>query len=231
MTNNSMTNHTLPVIAIMIGVICIVLTLVAFASVFPPPTVRPTQTVIQPTSSPSSPYQPEIIPIPTETPDLTPTATIEPTDTPWPAFTPTVTPTSMLINGPLPDLTVTGLNDPICVPDHIGTIFGFTVYVHNIGRVPTRSFGPFDVGVYIILGQHRYGLDEWRTKFNGVVGTSNLKISNLDPKGDTKLILVIDLLGNKNFGIEVIANSGEYPIPEVDTTNNTLIKYYSVYCY
>lgn len=231
MANNPRPKYSIQVIAAIIGFVAIFVTVVAFAFVFSPPTLKPTPTTIQPTSSLSSRYQPEIIPIPTDTPDLAGTVTMEPTNTPAPTLIPKVTSTYTLVNGPLPDLTVTGISGPICVPDHIGTVFEFTIYVRNIGRARTRSFGSFDIGVFLIVGQRRYGLDEWASKFNGVIGTSNMEISNLNPNQDIKLSLVIDLNGNKNFGIEVIANSGANTIPEADTTNNTLIKYYSLYCY
>jgi len=231
MANNSRSKFSIPVIAIIIGIIGVCVTVVAFAFVFSPPAFKQTPSAVLPTAISSSRYQPEIIPIPTDTLDLSGTATNMLTDAPVTTFSPTLTPTSTLINGPLPDLIVTGLSDPFCVPDHIGTIFRFTFFVRNIGRAPTRSFGPFDVGVYIILGQRTYELDEWAAKFNSVVGTSNLEISNLNPNGDIKLTLVIDLIGNRDFGIEVKANSGANPVPEADTTNNALIKYYSAYCY
>jgi hypothetical protein len=83
----------------------------------------------------------------------------------------------------------------------------------------------------LILGQRRYSLDEWDTQFDGVIGTSNLQVSNLNPNDDIKFTVVIDLKGNKTFGVEVIANSGESLIGEADTTNNTLTKYFSGYCY
>ena len=83
----------------------------------------------------------------------------------------------------------------------------------------------------MILGQQRYSLDEWATEFNGVVGSSVTEVFNLNPNGDIKFTVVIDLKGNKDFGIEVVANSGENPIREADTTNNALIKYYTSSCY
>jgi len=64
-----------------------------------------------------------------------------------------------------------------------------------------------------------------------VIGTSRLEVSNINPNDDLKFTVVIDLKGNKYFGVEVTANSGENPIREADTTNNTLIKYFSGYCY
>jgi hypothetical protein len=146
-----------------------------------------------------------------------------------PFVLPTILSTSQLLQ--LPDLIVTGLSEPVCVPDRPGTILEFTFYVRNIGRASTRSFGLFEVGVYLILGQVRYGLDEWAEEFDGVIGASRLEVPNLNPNDDLKFTVVIDLKGNKDFGVEVIANSGEDPIREADTTNNTLIKYFSVYCY
>lgn len=85
--------------------------------------------------------------------------------------------------------------------------------------------------MYFILGQRRYSLEEWDTTFNGLVGSSVTEVFNLNPNGDIKFTVVIDLKGNKNFGIEVVANAGENPIREADTTNNSQIKYFSVYCY
>jgi hypothetical protein len=233
MTNNSNSNHTLSVIAIIIGVMGIFATVVAFAFVFSPPTLEPTPTTTIPTSSPSNGYEPEMIPLTTNTPGRTQAETVAPSNTPFPTRTPfvlpTIVPTSQLLQ--LPDLTVTGLSEPVCVPDRPGTILEFTFYVRNIGRASTRSFGPFDVGVYLLLGEVRYGLDEWANEFKGVIGASNLEVSNLNPNDDLKFTVVIDLRGNKNFGVEVTANSGETPIREADTTNNTLIEYFSAYCY
>jgi hypothetical protein len=137
--------------------------------------------------------------------------------------------TSQLLQ--LPDLTVTGLSEPVCVPEYESTILEFTFFVRNIGRASTRNFGVFDVGVFFILGQRRYSLEEWETQFDGVIGTSNMVVSNLNPNDDIKFTVVIDLIGNKDFGIEVVANSGEIPIREADMTNNTLLKYFSGYCY
>ncbi|NJC97904.1 MAG: hypothetical protein FIB03_16470 [Anaerolineae bacterium] len=184
---------------------------------------------MQPTSIPSRQYQPEVIPPPTYTPKQT--STISPTGTPAVIFTPTATPLSLSINGPLPDLIVSGISDPVCAPELSGTTIRFIVYVKNIGRAPTRSFGLFDVGVSLIIGQQKYGLEERRTKFNGVVGNTDLQVFNLKPNADARFTVVIDLKGNKDFGVEVTANSSENPIREADMTNNTLIKYFSTYCY
>jgi len=104
------------------------------------------------------------------------------------------------------------------------------VIVRNVGFASTRSFGQFSVLVNLILGQQRYSLDEWASSFNGVIDSSDMDISILHPNADVKLNLAIDLKGNKNFGVEVIANSGTSPIPESDTTNNILIQGFSVIC-
>jgi hypothetical protein len=233
MTDNSRVNRIFSLTAIIVGVIGILATVLAFAFELSPPTATSTPTGTQPTSSPSGGYQPEVIPLVTHTPGRTQTETAAPTNTPLPTRTPFVLPTivstSQLLQ--LPDLIVTGLSEPVCVPDRIGTIYEFTFYVRNIGRAPTRSFGSFDVGVYLILGQVRYGLDEWAEEFDGVIGASKMEVSNINPNDDLKFTVVIDLKGNKDFGVEVIANSGENPIREADTTNNTLIKYFSMYCY
>jgi len=210
----------------------IYIAVIVFGSEITPAILEPNPTAIQPISSHPNSYQPEIIPISTYTPGPIQTATSVPTNTPIPIPTSTliVIPT-LVSNSLLPDLTVTGISDPICVPDRIGTILEFTIYVRNIGRARTRTFGSFDVGVFFILGQRRYSLDEWATQFEGVIGSSITEVFNLNPNDDIKFTVVIDLKGNKKFGIEVIANSGASPIRETDMTNNTLIKYFSGYCY
>lgn len=191
----------------------------------------PTPTAISPISNPVDGYQPEIIPLPSHTPGPTQTATVVPTNSPFPTRTPFVLPTIASNNQSLPDLTVTGISDPVCAPEYEGTKLRFSIFVRNIGRARTRSFGSFEVDVYLILGQRRYSLDEWTTQFDGVVGSSITEVFNLNPNDDIKFTVVIDLRGNKDFGVEVIANSGENPIREADMMNNTLIKYYSAYCY
>ena len=105
------------------------------------------------------------------------------------------------------------------------------MYVRNIGRASTRNFGAFETDVFLVLGQRHYSLDEWATEFNGVVGSSVTEVYNLNPGQDIKFTVVFDLIGNKDFGIEAKVNSGGNPIREADTTNNALIKYFSVYCY
>ena len=149
-------------------------------------------------------------------------------DTPSATFTPTYT------TQQLPDLTVSAISDPTCARDHLLTserdYVKIRVIVRNVGRVSTRSFGPFSVLVNLILGQRRYSLDEWASSFNGVIDSSSTDISNLNPNAEVKLNLAIDLKGNKNFGVEVIANAGTNPIPESNTTNNILIQGFSVIC-
>ena len=196
-----------------------------------PTTSKPTSTAVQPTSSLASLYQPEVFPLPTDTPGPTQTATIIPTDTPVPTSTPIIPPTLILSYNQLPDLTVTGISDPVCAPEYEGTKLRFFIFMRNIGRASTRPYGAFDTDVFLILGERHYSLDEWATQFNGVIGSSISDVFNLNPNQDIKFTVVIDLKGNKSFGIEVVANSGENPIREGDTTNNTLIKYYSVFCY
>ncbi len=68
-------------------------------------------------------------------------------------------------------------------------------------------------------------------KHQSMVGSSIVEVANLDPGQDIKFTVVIDLKGNKELGIEVIANSGANPIREADMINNTLIKYFSAHCY
>jgi len=106
-----------------------------------------------------------------------------------------------------------------------------TIIVRNIGRGSTHYFGPVNVGVYIVLGQREYSLDEWAQEFNGVIGDPPLRISNIDPNRDITIALAIELVEHMRFGIKVDANSGENPIPETDTMNNTLVRYFSLYCY
>jgi len=231
MTNHSNSYDSFQVIAAIIGIIAACLTVIAFAFVFSPHTSNPTQTAIQPTTSFSSEYQPEIIPPPTDTPGPAQTLAIAPTNTPFPMPTPFLSPTIDLEHQPLPDLAVTGISNPVCAPEYEGTKLRFSIFVRNIGRAGTRPFGPFKTAVYLILGQRHYSLDEWKTEFNGVVGSSITEVFNLNPNDDIKFTVVIDLKGNKSFGVEVVANAGEEPIRETDTANNTLTKYYKVYCY
>lgn len=236
MADNSRINHTLSLIFIIVGVIGILATLAVFAFVLSPPPAEPMPTAIQPTSSPASssfPFQPESIPLLTFTPPPARTSTSVPTNTPFPTRTPFLLPTIAVDSRSLqlPDLTVSAISEPVCAAEYEGTKLRFSIFVRNIGDASTRYFGSFSTDVYLLLGQRRYSLDEWAEKFNGVVGSSVVNVANLDPGEDIKFTVVIDLKGNKSFGVEVTANSGENPIREADTTNNTLIKYYSVYCY
>jgi len=230
MANNPKSKHPVEVIAVIIGVIAVCVVMIIFAYAVSPFTAGPTPTAIGPTSGPSNNYQPEIIPPSTDMPGPTPTPTVTSTNTPAATQTLLVIPT-LMSNSQLPDLTVTGITDPVCASEYEGTKLRIYIFVRNIGRVRTRPFGSFDTGVYLIIGQSHYSLDEWATKFNGVVGSSVTEVFNLDPNGDIKFTVVFDLIGNKDFGIEVVVNSGENPIREADMTNNTLTKYYSVYCY
>ena len=229
--------HKLPVqviFAIILAVTTICAVVIAIMPTVLPMLIRSTPTVI-----PVLTATPSIVPerlftetsvIPTNTPTLTVTSTTAPTDTPSSTFTPTFTSTARL----LPDLTVTGISDPLCTKDQRVTPeklhVKFSMIVRNIGPGSTRPFGPFSVRVNLILGQRRYSLDEWASGFNGVLGSSNMDISNLNPNRDVKLNLSIDLKGNTKFGVEVIANSGSNTIPETNTTNNTLIQSFSVIC-
>jgi len=234
MTNNFTTKSSIPIIAIIIGFVAIFVVILVFAIEVSPPTLTSTPSVMQPASSPSSSlYFPEAVPLPTEIAKPTRTATIVPTNTPVTTLTPIILPTLFSsYSQPLPDLTVSGISDPTCATEYDdGTKLRFSIFVRNIGSARTRSFGSINTDVFLILGQRHYSLDEWATQFNGLVGSSVTEVFNLNPDDDIKFTVVIDLKGNKNFGIEVITNSGDKPIREADTTNNTLIKYFSVYCY
>ena len=237
MTDNSGSNAWIQPAIAMIGIMVVIcLTAVVITPGIVPVVREPTPTgVTFVVASPAGLYQPEIVPLPTYTFDPPQNSNIATTETPVPTLMPTVTLTPTFISQPLPDLSVAGVGDPLCTPDHLGEKEGvfikITFNVRNVGRAPTRSHGTFDIGVFLILGQQRYGIDEWREKFNGVVGASSLAIANLDPEEDVTLTLVLDLKGNSKFGIEVTANAGGNPIPEMDTTNNTLIRYFSIYCY
>ena len=232
MTNDSQSSPSIQnIIAIIIILAVICLTVIAIKPGLLPTISKPMPTAIQPTSSLSSLYQPEVFPLTTDSPVPTQTATSVPTNTPILTRTPIIPPTLILPYNQLPDLTAAGISDPVCATEYEGTKLRFYIFIRNIGRARTRPFGSFDTAVYLILGQRRYSLDEWATRFNGVVGSSVTEVINLNPNGDIKFTVVIDLIGNKDFGIEVIANSGEKPIREADMTNNTLIKYFSIYCY
>lgn len=231
MANNSTSKSSIQAAFVIVGIFVVIcLALFIFKPDYFPLISKPTATPVQPTSSPSNGYQPEIIPPPIELVNPTQTATIVPTNTPVPTPALIVIPT-LVSSSLLPDLIVRGLSDPICVPGYENTVLEFTFFVRNIGRVGTRNFGTFDVGVFFILGQRRYSLDEWAAQFDGVIGTSNMQVSNLNPDDDIKFTVVIGLIGNKDFGVEVVANSGENPIRETDMPNNMVLEYFSAYCY
>lgn len=231
MANNRDPKSSFPITALIVGIVAIVATVIVFAFEISPPTIKPPPTEVLPTSNSSSGlYLPEVVPPATDMAEPTQTATSVPANTLVPTQALLVIPT-LVSKRELPDLIVSGLSDPVCATEYEGTTIRFTIFVRNIGRASTRDFGSFDTDVYFILGQRRYSLDEWGTVFDGVVGTSIVEVFNLNPNDDIKFTVVIDLKGNKNFGIEVVANLGANPIREADMTNNTLLKYYSVACY
>ncbi len=231
--NHSASPHWLTAV-IVFGVIGIVAIAAAFPNIVSPLPAQPAPTEASPTSTRrSASYQPETLPLATYTPPPTRTATAVPPPTPLPTRTPFILPT-IAFDSPLlllPDLTVTGISDPLCLPERGGTIIELSVFIRNIGRAGTRHFGSFPVDVFLLMGQQRYELDEWAQKFNGVIGTSNLEIASLGANEDVKLTLVLDLKGNKSFGVEALVNSSDDPIREEDMTNNSLTKYFSVKCY
>ena len=236
MENNPKPKLPIQVIfAIVLAVATIFTVVIAIMPKVLPMIIEPTSTALQVSSSTPAlilptPLFTETSSIPAHTPTLAGISTVMPTDTPTFTFTPTHTSTAQ----PLPDLVVTGISDPICTKDQRVTpeklYVKLSFVVRNVGLGSTRSFGPFSVRVNLILGQRHYSLDEWASGFNGVIGSSNMDITNLDPNGDIELNLSIDLKGNTSFGVEVIANSGSNTIPESDTTNNTLIQSFSVIC-
>jgi len=215
------------IFAIMLFVTSIAVVLTALLVTFKPST---SMTRIPNTTLPTQAFLENTI-IPTDTPTLAWTSTIMPIDTSTSTLTPSPYPPAARR---LPDLTVTGISDPICVHDHLFTggraYITLAIDVRNNGRAATYSFGPFSVRVNLILGQRHYGLDEWASKFNGLIDSSNLEVLNLDPRDDILLKLAIDLKGNTTFGIETIANSGSNTIPESDTTNNIFTQRFSIYC-
>jgi len=220
------------VFAILLAVATIGVVVIAIMPTILPTAIRstPTAQVLTPTLAilPKQPFT-EASVVSTDIPNLSVTSTMLSTDTPISTFTPTYTSTSQL----LPDLTVTGISNPTCIKDRgspQNLYVELSIIVRNIGPGSTRPFGPFSVRVDLVLGQHHYSLDEWASGFNGVLGSSNMDILNLNPNRDVKLNLSIDLKGNTKFGIEVIANSGANTIPEADTTNNTLIQGFSIIC-
>ena len=235
MANNPKPKLPIQVIfAILLAVAAISTVVIVFASRVMPMILVPTPTTIQtPTATLTilpPPSFTETAIVPTNNPTLTGTSTMTATNTPAFTFTPTYTSTAQL----LPDLTVTSISASACtrdqrvVPEKL--YVSLSMIVRNVGPGSTHPFGPFSVRVNLILGQHRYSLDEWASDFNGVIGSSSMDILTLGPNGDVKLNLSIDLKGNTKFGVEVIANSGPNTVPELNRTNNTLIQGFSVTC-
>ena len=225
--------NTIPAIAAVIGAVAVCLVVVVFAILFSPP-AKPAPTPLPPTAIPSRQFQPEVIPLLTFTPNPVRTSTVTPTDKPAPA--PTLTSTLLPpIGKPLPDLVIASIGDPVCASSNVDDVprdyIQFTVIVRNIGKASTHTFGSFDVGIYIVLGETSYSLKEWADTYSGVIAYPNLTISNLDPHWDRTFKLAIDRNGITKFGIKAVANDGEKPVPESDRTNNMLIKYFSIYCY
>jgi len=228
MTVSKRSSHS---IVIVMGIIAVFCAAVVFAFMVSPPDSNPTPTTVPPTAHPSNQYQPEIIPAQTDSPASMRTEEAVPIKTSVPALIPTVTPAYTAVNGPLPDLVVTGISDPVCMPQFGSTTMMFNIYVENVGRKATHYFGPSEVGIFLIVGQQRYSLDEWRTRFDSVVGNPNLVISNIGSEQGIRLALVLDMKGVTKFELEATANTGVHPIPEADVTNNTLTKRFSFYCY
>ena len=208
--------------ATIFAVVIVIMPKVLPMLVVPTPTVLPVSS-LTPASLLSPPFFTETSSLPTNTPTLARTSTPTATNTPAFTFTPTYTSTPQLF----PDLIVTDISASTCTKDQRVTpeklYIKLSIIVRNIGSGSTLPFGPF-------LGQRRYSLEEWASDFNGVIGSSNMDITNLDPNGDVKLNISLDLKGNTSFGVEVIANSGLYTIPESNITNNTLIQGFSVIC-
>jgi len=240
MTNQSNPKLSIQVVIAIIGaVVAICTAIIAIVPFVLPLIIKPTPTAIQ---SPTSilPAQPilETSVIPTDTPNLVQPATIAVSDTLVPTFTPTLTPTLTptftSTSPPLADLIVVAISNPVCTRDHRFTptkvYVKINVTVRNIGPGSTNSLGPSSVRVNLIFGQARFSLDEWASKFNGVVNDPDLEVTNLNPNDDSEIKLSIDLKGNANFSIEAIANSGPNIIPESDTTNNILTQNFSIDC-
>jgi hypothetical protein len=131
-------------------------------------------------------------------------------------------------------MIVVAISNPICTRDHRVTpekvYVKLTITVRNLGPASTSSFGLFSVRVTLIFGQQRYSLDEWASRYNGLVNTPNLDISNLNPNEDAEINLSIDLKGHTNYSVEAVANSGSNSIPESNTTNNVLTQSFSTDC-
>lgn len=161
--------------------------------------------------------------------ELRATATPTSTATLFLEETPTLTVTPRL-----PDLVVLAISAPTCVSDHrSGSTQKYvrqTVTIRNIGAGSTTSFGTFSNRVTFIFGGQRYSLEDWATRYNGIIGTPDLNITALDPNEDANLTLNVDLQGNKSYGIEVVANSGAKTIAEGNLANNSLTQNFTSNC-
>ncbi len=171
------------------------------------------------------------VPVPTSTemPISTPTDTETPSFNPTSTFTSTATLTATPVYA---DLQIVAISDPSCVRDHRYTPTKYyvqhTISVRNIGAGSTNDFGTFSIHITLDTGGHRYSLEEWATRFNGVVGNLDLDFSNLGPNQDADTTVNIDLRGLTKYALEAIANSGTHTIPESNTTNNILIKSFTI---
>ena len=185
-----------------------------------------TPPIIQPPTETSIP-----VPTNTEPPAMVPTNTELPTFTPIPTATPpptlTFTPTLAL-----PDLQIVAISNPACIRDQRVSPTRYYVRhditVRNIGAGSTSAFGAFSIRITLDTGSQRYSLEEWASRFNGVVGSLILDFSNLGPNQDAETRVNIDLRGTQNYSLEVIANSGSKTIPESNATNNILTRSFSV---
>lgn len=248
MTNNPKPEMSTQLIIAIIGAFVAICTAtIAIMPLVLPMIIKPTPTIVQvlPTvfipEATASPFSP----LATDTPNLAWTSTIPPTDTateiPTSTFTPTFTPTATPTFTPtytsapvLSDLIVVAISNPVCVRDHRVTpervYIKLTVTVRNLGPSSTSSFGAFSVRITLIFGQQRYSLEEWASRYNGLVNTPNLDVSGLNPNEDAEINLSIDLKGNSKYSVEAIANSGANTIPESNTANNALTQSFSINC-
>lgn len=242
MTNNSKPEMSIQLIIAIIGAFVAICTAtIAIVPMVLPIIMKPTPTIIQ---VPPTGLFPEASasPLATDTPNLAWTSTISPptdtpTETPTSTFTPTFTPTftATFTSTPvLADLIVVAISNPTCTRDHrftpVKVYIKLTITVRNLGLASTNTFGPFSARVTLIFGQQRYSLEEWASRYNGLVNTPNLDISGLKPNEDAEINLSIDLKGNTNYSIEAIANSGAHTIPESNTANNILTQSFSTTC-
>jgi hypothetical protein len=149
------------------------------------------------------------------------------------AETSTPAPTSTPV--PLPDLVTLDISNPACFTAKLaGTTIKYVrqdITIRNIGPGETSPFGAFSNRITIIVNGQRFSLDQWEQLFNGLVETPQLDIANLRPNDDATLSLSLNLHGNTKYSLEVVANSGQSVIPEIDITNNTRKKEFSSNCH